>query len=46
MKVSELKRVLDFAQEEDEYLYGLLGFLDDMLPNLDDLIDLYKEENQ
>ena len=46
MKVSELKRVLDFAQEEVEYLHGLLGFSDDMLPNLDALIDLYEEENQ
>ena len=34
------------AQEEVEYLHGLLGFLDDMLPNLDVLIDLYEEENQ
>ena len=34
------------AQEEVEYLHGLLSFLDDMLPNLDDLIDSYEEENQ
>ncbi len=34
------------AQEEVEYLHGLLDFLDDMLPNLEDLIDLYEEENQ
>ena len=34
------------AQEEVEYLHGLLDFLDDMVPNFDTLIDLYEEENQ
>ena len=37
------------AQEEVDYLYGLLDFLDDMLPNLDALIEehdnQYEEEN-
>ena len=38
------------AQEEVEYLHGLLVFLDDMLPNLDALIEehdnQYEENNQ
>ena len=32
------------AQEEVEYLHGLLVFLDDMLPNLDALIEDYDNQ--
>ena len=34
------------AQEEASNMQDLIAFLDDMIPNLDTLIDLYEEKNQ
>ena len=34
------------AQEEALNMQDLIAFLDDMIPNLDTLIDLYEEKNQ
>ena len=34
------------AQEEASNMQDLIAFLDDMLPNLDELIEQYEEKNQ
>ena len=34
------------AQEEASNIQDLIAFLDDMLPNLDELIEQYEEKNQ
>lgn len=45
MEIDEAQALMEQAART-EYLEGLLDFLSDMIPNLEDVIDLYKGEEE